>query len=161
MRILYFDCFSGAGGDMLVAALLDAGVSQDRLRASLSVLDVAGFAVEAEQVRKQGFAATRFRVKTDEESQPIRHLADIKAIVEAADLPERVCGRAVQAFERLADAEAQAHGVGREEVHFHEVGAVDAIVDVVGAMLAVEELGVDEIHCSPLPVGSGTVSTLR
>jgi hypothetical protein len=158
MRTLYFDCFNGAGGDMIVAALVDAGADADRLVADLRRLNVPGFAVRLEKVRKQGFAATRFVVDVDATiDQPHRHLSHICKILGESDLPVHVRKRARTAFERLADAEAEAHGIDREKVHFHEVGAVDAIVDVVGAMLALEQLAVQRIICSPLPVGSGTV----
>ncbi|HRX85351.1 MAG TPA: nickel pincer cofactor biosynthesis protein LarC [Phycisphaerae bacterium] len=159
MRTLYFDCFNGAGGDMIVASLIDAGADAPRLIEALAGLSVGGYRVQAEKVRKQGFAATQFHVELDEStSQPHRHLSHIHKILADSDLPDRVRTRANAAFERLADAEAEAHGTTREKVHFHEVGAVDAIVDIVGAMLALEELGPQRIVCSPVPVGSGTVT---
>lgn len=184
MRIAYFDCFNGAGGDMLVGALLDAGASADRLRDGLRSLNAPDLSVHIEKVTKQGFAATRFVVTDgappprpaaeqhhphgehahdhdhhhhDHGHKPHRHLRQVRKLIEAANLPQRVRDRAIATFERLADAEAAAHGIDREKVHFHEVGAVDAIADVVGAMLALEELAVERCICSPLPVGSGTV----
>jgi len=158
MRTIYFDCFNGAGGDMLVAALIDAGASSERISEALRRLSVQGFSIHAEKIRKQGFAATRFVVDVESATdQPHRHLSHIRKILDASDLPDAVRTRSLHAFERLADAEAEAHGTTRDKVHFHEVGAVDAIVDVVGAMLALDELAPARIVCSPLPVGSGTV----
>jgi uncharacterized protein (TIGR00299 family) protein len=189
MRIAYFDCFNGAGGDMLVGALLAAGASAERVQAGLAGLKIPELAVRIEAVRKQGFAATKFTVVGSDGDAaastagapagaalahvhdhgdgtphhhhgghaPHRHLKHIRKILEAADLPGRVRQLSLAVFERLADAEAAAHGIDREAVHFHEVGAVDAIADVVGAMLALEDLRVERCVCSPLPVGSGTV----
>jgi uncharacterized protein (TIGR00299 family) protein len=157
MDTLYFDCFNGAGGDMIVAALLDAGVDAARLEHDLGLLGVEGYRLAIEKIQKQGFAATRFLVNAETDGQPHRHLRDIRAILDASRLPERVRARATTAFERLANAEARAHGVALEAVHFHEVGAIDAIVDVVSAMLALEQLQPRRVLCSPLPVGSGTV----
>lgn len=159
MRTLYFDCFNGAGGDMIVGALIDAGANAERIMAALQQLPVGGFSLRAEKVRKQGFAATQFHVELDAAAhQPHRHLSHIQRILGEAPLPPRVRERALAAFTRLADAEAEAHGTTREKVHFHEVGAVDAIADVVGAMLALEELAPQRILCSPVPVGSGTIT---
>jgi uncharacterized protein (TIGR00299 family) protein len=172
MKIAYFDCFNGAGGDMIVGALIDAGASGQRLEEGLRRLNTPELAVQVEKTRKQGFASTRFTVLTEKPKQPHpgknahdehhhhaahRHLKQIRALIEAGNFPARVRDRAFAAFDRLADAEAAAHGIDREKVHFHEVGAIDSIADVVGAMLALEDLGIDRCVCSPLPVGSGTV----
>ncbi|MCB9850319.1 MAG: nickel pincer cofactor biosynthesis protein LarC [Phycisphaerales bacterium] len=158
MKTLYFDCFSGAGGDMIVAALIDAGADATQLVDALKGLDVDGYNIHIEQIRKQGFAARQFVVElTNAEDHPHRHLSHIKKIIDNSQLPDRVRQRTMAAFERLADAEAEAHGTTREKVHFHEVGAVDAIVDITGAMLALEALNPERIACSHVPVGSGTV----
>jgi uncharacterized protein (TIGR00299 family) protein len=158
MNIAYFDCFSGAGGDMIVASLIDAGADADALRRDLASLGVGGYSLSIESVNKQGFAATRFHVELDpEEKQPHRHLKDIVGILEASKLTDRVKQNATRVFERLAEAEARVHGTTIDRVHFHEVGAVDAIIDVVGAVQALELLGVEEVVCSPVPTGSGTV----
>lgn len=152
----YFDCFSGAGGDMIIAALLDAGASIDHLREQLRTLPVSGFEITAKKINKQGFAATSFEVRCAEQ-QPHRHLSDILEIIRGAKFSARVAEQACAIFGRLAQAEGSVHGTNPEQVHFHEVGAVDAIVDVVGACVALEELGVDEVMCSPIPTGAGTV----
>lgn len=156
MNTAYFDCFSGASGDMIVGALLDAGASIEHLRAKLRKLPISGWDVSAEKIKKQGFAATSFRVRCDE-CQPHRHLHHVTDIIRAGEFSERVTGQACRIFERLAEAEAAVHGTSIEKVHFHEVGAVDAIVDVTGACLAMEELGVEQVLCSAVPTGSGSI----
>jgi len=158
MNTVYFDCFNGAGGDMIVAALLDAGADETAVRSAVAALGLAGFTLSVDRVRRQGFAARRFRVDLDgTTSQPHRHLADVIGILDASRLADAVKAQAVEVFTRLARAEAAVHGVGIEAVHFHEVGAVDAIVDVVGAVAALASLRADRVLCSPVPLGSGTV----
>lgn len=159
MNIAYFDCFSGAGGDMIVAALIDAGTDSDALRKGLSALKVGGYGLSIERVTKQGLAATRFNVELDAKTpQPHRHLRHVLEILKSSALSEGIRDKACRVFQRLAEAEAAVHGTTVEKVHFHEVGAVDAIVDVVGAVLALELLRVDRVICSPIPTGSGTVT---
>lgn len=158
MRIAYFDCFSGASGDMILGACLDAGVGLEDLRGDLAGLKVPGYQVRAEKVKKQGFAATAFHVEMDPAAhKPHRHLKHIREIIEGANLSDAVLSRALAIFTRLAEAEAQVHNSSIEKVHFHEVGAIDAIVDVVGACMALERLGIERVICSPVPTGSGTV----
>ncbi|MFQ5495479.1 MAG: nickel pincer cofactor biosynthesis protein LarC, partial [Phycisphaerae bacterium] len=158
MTTAYFDCFRGAGGDMIVAALVDAGADVDSLRRGLDSLGLRGYDLSIGPVTKQGFAATRFVVTSEKDRpQPHRHLSDIAGIIGAADLPDPVKTRSMRVFERLAEAEAAVHGTDVARIHFHEVGAVDSILDVVGAVLAMHLLAVDRVICSPLPVGSGTV----
>ncbi len=156
MRSCYFDCFSGAAGDMIIAALLDAGASLDKLRAHLSTLPISNFDIFAEKINKQGFAATAFEVRYDHD-QPHRHLSDVLEIIRGGAFGEGVKERASAIFRRLAEAEASVHGTDVERVHFHEVGAIDAIIDVVGTCLALDELSVDQVACSEIPAGSGTV----
>lgn len=158
MRIAYFDCFSGASGDMILGALLDAGLALDDLQRDLAGLGVEGFALRAEPLRKQGFAATKFHVDVDPAvHKPHRHLKHIREIIERAALPTSVSQRAMSIFTRLAEAEAAVHGTSIEKVHFHEVGAIDAIVDIVGASIAIERLGIEGVYCSAIPTGNGTV----
>ncbi|MGD2111243.1 MAG: nickel pincer cofactor biosynthesis protein LarC [Phycisphaerae bacterium] len=158
MNVAYFDCFSGAGGDMIVASLIDAGADAQTLREGLSGLGVEGYALSIERINKQGFAATRFHVQLDRDcSQPHRHLKDVVGVLERSTLSASVQRRAVSVFTRLAEAEAKVHGTTVEQVHFHEVGAVDALLDVVGAVLGLELLGVERVVCSAVPTGSGTV----
>jgi uncharacterized protein (TIGR00299 family) protein len=155
-RLLYLDCIGGAAGDMLLAALLDAGADPDSLRAGLAGLRIDGLRVETERVTRHAISATRVRV-AGAESQPHRDWASIRAQIDAAGLPERPRARAQEAFRRLAHAEGRIHDVDPERVHFHEVGAVDAIGEVCGVALALESLGIDRIACSPLPAGRGLV----
>jgi len=156
MTTAYFDCFAGAGGDMIVGALLDAGADFNALAGALSAIGVDGLAIRADKVTRGGQAGTQFVVTCDA-PQPTRNLADVLALIESADLPPLAAERAVRIFNRLAEAEAKVHGVGLGEVHFHEVGAIDSIADIVGACVAMELLKVDKIYSSAIPLGSGTI----
>ena len=156
MKLAYFDCFAGAAGDMIVGALLDAGADAETLRAGLASL-AGGIGIRCEAVQRGGIAGTMFHVQQSGDS-PHRGLADILAMIDSADLPGRVAERAKAIFTRLGQVESQIHQVDLKHVHFHEVGAVDSIADIVGACLALESLGVDRIVCSAIPVGSGTVT---
>lgn len=158
MRVAYFDCFSGASGDMILASAIAAGADIERLRRDLAGLGVPGFRIEATQVRKQGFAATQFEVLVDPAvEKPHRHLRHILQIIQGGQLAEAVRRRAEAVFTRLAEAEAKVHGTTIEKVHFHEVGAIDSIVDIIGACLALDQLGVERVYVSPIPTGSGTI----
>ncbi len=159
MTLAYFDCFSGASGDMIVGALLDAGLSLQALKGELARLKLGGYEVSAEKVRRAGLAGTKFTVSVDSGEQPHRCLGDIVAIIESAGLAGRPTGLARAIFTRLAEAEAKVHGLTVEQVHFHEVGAVDSIVDVVAAAVGIELLGIEKVFCSPVPLGRGTVAT--
>ena len=156
MTTLHFECFSGISGDMILGSLLDLGLSLEDLRAELEKLNVKNFSVSARKVVKAGVSATKFDVEMGEEHSH-RHLSHIVKIIDGSDLPASVKEHSVAIFRRLAEAEAKVHGTAVEKVHFHEVGAIDAIVDVVGACIGVELLGIKEIYCSPLNVGSGFV----
>jgi len=151
-RLLYVDCIAGVAGDMLLGALLDAGASVD-----LSGLGVDGLRIERGTAERHGIAATTVQV-VGAPSQPHRHWASIRDQLDAAPLPERARERAQAAFAALARAEGRIHGLEPETVHFHEVGAVDALGEVVGVALALESLGVDRVVCSPLPAGRGFVN---
>jgi uncharacterized protein (TIGR00299 family) protein len=156
MRTLYFDCFAGASGDMILGSMVAAGVEADYLREQLSLLPVSGFKISFEVVNRSGLSATYARVETGH-GHKHRHLSDIKQIIETAALSASVKQRAVQIFTRLAEAEARVHNEPVDRVHFHEVGALDAIVDVVGAAICFDALRIDRFVCSPLHVGSGMV----
>ena len=159
MRVGYFDCFSGASGDMILGACIDAGLSLDDLRGDLAGLAVEGYTIDAQKIRKQGFAATQFDVQVDPNApKPHRHLKDIRAILEKSKLPGAAAERAINVFTRLAEAEAAAHGTSIEKVHFHEVGAIDAIVDIAGACAAMDRLGIDKVFSAAVPTGQGTVT---
>lgn len=155
-RIAYLDCVSGISGDMLLGALIDAGAGVDALDAELRKLDIGGWSLRAERVRRAGIAATLARVELAESPQPHRRLRDILRIIEGSSLPDSDRASATAVFRRLAEAEAQIHGIEPDAVDFHEVGALDAIVDVVGAVAGLRLLGVERLYCSPLPAGGGT-----
>ena len=156
MRTLYFDCFAGASGDMTLGALVGVGVDPYQLLKQLARLDVPGYAVDFSTVDRSGISATRAHVRT-EHQHAHRHLKDILKIIHSSRLSDGVKERAARIFTRLAEAEARVHNMPVERVHFHEVGALDAIVDVVGACIGFEMLGVERFACSPLHMGSGTV----
>jgi len=156
--IAYLDCFSGISGDMLLGALIDAGLSLDELRADLSRLPLSGYEVTAERVTKCGIRGTQVQVKA-EDAQAHRGLSDILEVIRQAGLSPAVSRPAEQTFRRLAEAEARVHDTRVDDVHFHEIGAVDAIVDIVGAFCGLQRLGIQEVHASPLPLGGGWVET--
>jgi uncharacterized protein (TIGR00299 family) protein len=158
MKLAYFDCFSGISGDMTLGALLDAGVSPDVLRASLRGLNVPGWSIFSEKVWKNGMSATFVRVATEDQSKH-RGLSSILEILAKSKLSEAVRNNASAIFRKLGEAEASVHDVPLEKIHFHEVGAVDAIVDIVGACIGFEALGIQKFACSPLNVGGGTAKT--
>ncbi len=156
--LAYLDCFSGISGDMLLGAMVDAGLDLAALRAGLAALPLDGYRLEAERIVEAGIAGTRVLVRLDGTlSHPHRSLASIDAMLASTALPERVRDRARAIFRRLGEAEARIHGAAVDEVEFHEVGAVDSLVDVVGAVLGLDLLGVDELYCSELPLTSGRV----
>ena len=155
MRICYLDAFSGISGDMLVGALADAGADSSAIADALRSLN-SGAAVSFEKVQRGGIAACKFHVRVDE-PQTHRHLSAILKIIDGAALPDRAKQNATAVFQRLGEAEASVHNVPIEKVHFHEVGAVDSIADIVGACLGFELLSVDAVYSSPLNLGSGTV----
>ncbi len=157
MTVAYFDTFAGAAGDMIVASLVDAGADFDALRDELAKLGLDGYELSLTTVHRAGIAGRKFDVAVDLAHQPHRHLHHIVEIIDRADLAPRVADRAKRTFARLAEAEAKVHDTTIEKVHFHEVGAVDSILDVVGACVALEVLGVDRLACSPIPLGSGTI----
>ena len=157
MRVLYLDCFAGISGDMALGAMVACGVSPDRLRDGLGRLNVSGWTLDSTEVEVNGISATRVSVVQTDPAPAHRHLADIERIIARAELSERVRRDALAVFRRLAEAEAKVHGVSSEQVHFHEVGAIDAIVDVVGVCIALEHLGIEAVHCSPLPTSHGFV----
>src|SRR5580698_715372 len=156
MKLAYFDCFSGISGDMTLGALLDAGCAVEHLHEELSGLQVPGWELTAEKVWKNGMAATYVKVTTEDQSKH-RSLGAILDILEKSELAARVRERASAIFRRLGEAEARVHDVPLEKIHFHEVGAVDAIVDIVGACVGSEALGIEKFACSALNVGGGTV----
>jgi uncharacterized protein (TIGR00299 family) protein len=156
--IAYLDCFSGISGDMILGSLVDAGCSLDQLEAELRRLPLTGWKLSAAKVKRHGFAATRVAVEAGEHHHH-RSLTVILQLIAQANLPARVADRASSIFRRLGEAEARVHGLPVDKVHFHEVGAVDAIVDIVGTSIGFELLGIEEFFCSALNVGAGRVQT--
>jgi len=157
MRICYLDAFSGISGDMTVGALADAGADIKALLRALGSLET-GAAFRFDKTKRGGIAASKFLVDTAESTQH-RHLRQILEMIDAADLQPRAKRNAKAVFERLGAAEARVHDVPIEKVHFHEVGAMDSICDIVGACAAFDQLRIDAVYSSPLNVGSGTVKT--
>jgi uncharacterized protein (TIGR00299 family) protein len=158
MRICYLDAFSGISGDMTVGALVDAGAPPDQLLAALGNLDT-GARYELEKTARRGITASKFRVHLNGAPQKHRHLSHILRLIDSAPLAAAVKANASAIFHRLGEAEAQVHGVSIEKVHFHEVGAADSIADIVGTCIALDLLGVEQVHVSAINVGSGTVLT--
>jgi pyridinium-3,5-bisthiocarboxylic acid mononucleotide nickel chelatase len=154
MKLAYFDCFSGISGDMTLGALVDAGCDLEHLRAELRGLQASGWELSAEKVWKNGVAATHVHVKT-EDQQKHRSLSAILEIVGNSQLAPQVRERAAAIFQKLGEAEARVHDVPLERIHFHEVGAVDAIVDIVGTCIGFSTLGIEKFACSALNVGGG------
>lgn len=158
MKVLCLSCFSGISGDMLVGALLDAGLPEAGLRATAAALPLSGYSLKISKVVRRGLAATRFEVELDASApQPERRLAGIEALISAAPLSAAVKARSAAVFRRLAAAEAKVHGIPAGEVHFHEVGGVDAVLDVVCAVSGLEALGVERVYADSLRTGSGFV----
>lgn len=156
--IAYFDCFSGISGDMTLGALVDAGLPVDWLRATLAtdLPELTGYELVAERASRHGIAGTRCQVRlAADTAQPARDWRRIRALLQASRLPERPRTLALAIFTRLAEAEAAVHGVAVDEVHFHEVGAVDSLVDIVGTALGLHRLGVEQVFCSSLSDGRG------
>ena len=171
MKHLHFDSVGGASGDMILAALFDLGVSREDLQRQLAGLPIGPFEIEASCISDRGLHGTRVNVQVASHAQtqrgadhsqpkahpPHRGLKEIRALIEGSQLTASVKATSLRVFQRLAEAEALVHGSTPEQIHFHEVGAVDAIVDIVGACLGLEMLGVTGVSVSPLPLGHGTV----
>ena len=157
--IAYLDCHSGISGNMFLGAMLDAGLGLDTLKHALSGLPVAGYELVLERFQDKGIQGSHFDVVLAEQQQQTRHLSDIVTLIESSTLSSRVRETAIAIFQCLAEAEAAIHGTSIEEVHFHEVGAIDAIVDITGAAIAIEAMGITQLYASPLPMSSGHVQT--
>ncbi len=159
MKIAYLDCFSGISGDMFLGALLDAGLELEELRKALGTLPLDGYGLEMKQEKRGNLFGTLFMVKVDKERQEHRGLKDIIRIIQAGGLSKEVQNRSIQVFESIAQEEGKIHKCPPDEVHFHEVGAVDSIIDIVGSAFGIEYLGIASISASSLPLGSGFVKT--
>jgi uncharacterized protein (TIGR00299 family) protein len=170
MKLLYLDCFAGISGDMFIGALIDLGVSEERLRCELMRLRLHGCSISTRRVVRQNISAVKFDCHVEHSDQHHAHhhheyieqhrgYSDIATLISSSELPAYVEQRALNIFKRIAEAEAKIHGIDLEKVHFHEIGAVDSIIDVVGACVAMELLDIDEVHALPPPLGSGFVET--
>ena len=160
MKIAYFDCFSGASGDMILGAMLSCGLDIEVLKRELSGLQVPGYELSSAGVIKSSLRAIQANVIIDKAYEvPSRTLSAIIDLIEQSALDELVKTKAIKIFKRLGEAEAFVHGVELEKVHFHEVGAIDSIVDIVGSVIGLNLLGIDRIMCSPINVGGGFVKT--
>ena len=158
MKTLYFDCFSGASGDMILGALVDAGADQAEVMGCLEALDLPGWQVSFHPVTKNGVAATKVVVEVTDDAHS-RSFRDLVAIVEAADLPEEVRRAAMQILTVLGEAEAKVHGTSLEEIHLHEAGGHDALIDIVGAAAALASLGAERVVVSSIATGRGTTDS--
>ena len=157
MKIAYFDCFAGISGDMILGALVDVGLGLEVLREELGKLNLHGFRLEANQVTKGSLTGTKVEVVIDDHQHTHRHLSHILEAIEGSGLEPKVQKDCRAIFTRLAEAEAKVHGTSVEHVHFHEVGALDSIVDIVGSVIGLHQLKVEQIYSSPLHLGSGFV----
>jgi len=158
MLIAYFDCSSGASGDMVLGALLDAGLSVDTLRTELGKLHIKGWKIGLQEVQKAGIRATQAIVKIENDNERhTTHIEDIRATITESDLTEEIKVKSLRIFERLAEAEAVVHGDKTGHAHLHEVGALDSLIDVVGAVIGFSKLGIEKACCSRLNVGAGSV----
>ena len=156
VRVGYLDCFSGIAGDMLLGALVDAGLELEALRAEVAKLGIDGLAIDAEPAKRAGLAGTKVRVAVASDHSH-RSLSTIERLIGEADLDPAAKDDSLRVFRRLGEVEARAHGIPVERVHFHEVGALDSIADIVGSCAGLRLLGIERLRCSPINLGSGTV----
>lgn len=159
MTSAYFQCIGGASGDMILGALLDAGLALDDLQDAIAKLGVDGYTLEARKARRGGLGGTHLVVNLDERGNKTHTIRDFVDIVEASGLPDSVVQRSRAVFQRLAEAEAAVHGATPEQTHLHELGTLDTLVDVVGGVAGLEMLGVERIYCSAFPSGSGVIKS--
>jgi len=154
MTIAYFDCFSGIAGDMILGALIDLGVDSEYLKKELKKIDISGYKFEVQTVEKNHINATDVIITVNEKQQH-RNLADINEIINKSKLASNVKELSKKIFYRLAKAESKIHNISIKKVHFHEVGAVDSIIDIVGTVIALKKLKIKQVFCSKIPLGSG------
>jgi len=157
VRSLYFDCFSGISGDMILGSLLDAGLHLEDLRDGLSELSLSGYELRAEKTMRRNLGGTSFFVDVSEVQPGDRGLRQIIDILEKSRLPQKIIEKSREIFTSLAETEAAIHSTTPDKIHFHEVGAIDSIVDIVGTLIGLDKLAIDEVHASPVNVGGGFV----
>jgi uncharacterized protein (TIGR00299 family) protein len=158
MKIGYFDCFAGISGDMILGALMHLGVPRDFVEENIRNMPFDGFHLEISRAARMEIHGQKVKVEVEEKDETSRNYKDIKSLVENSSLPDTVKGLSLKIFGRLAEVEASVHDCPKEHVHFHELGGVDAIVDIVGAALGIEWLGIDKVFASEIPVGKGFVT---
>jgi uncharacterized protein (TIGR00299 family) protein len=159
MKIAYLDCFSGVSGDMLVGSLLDAGLPFEELESIISGLNLDGYTISAKKEERKNLFGTRFNVSLKEKHQKARYLKDIKEIISRSNLPLEVSEKCISIFEKLAIAEGEIHRISPDELHFHEVGAVDSIIDIVGSVVGMYLLGIENLFSSRIPIGKGIITS--
>ncbi len=158
MKILLYDCFSGISGDMNLGAMIDLGIEKSYLLGELNKLNLDGWKLIAEKDQRHGITGTRVTIMQDQTDQSVRHLSDIEKIINNSALSNKVKELSNKIFNRIAVAEASVHGIPTEKVHFHEIGALDSIIDIVGASICFDTLNVDEVRVSTIELGSGFVN---
>jgi len=158
-KVAYCDCFSGASGDMLLGALLDSGFELTILQTGLAALGIDPTMISASKYMQHGISGTRLVVHDPVDSQPARTLPAIRELLLASGLPQEISESSLRIFTRIAEVEGRIHGLPPDEVHFHELSALDSLVDIVGFNLALRELGIEAIFSSPLPLGHGSIMT--
>ncbi len=158
MVTAYFDCFSGIAGDMILGALIDLGVETEFLKKEIKKINLSGYKISFKKVEKNHITGIDVFINVDE-YQPHRSYSDIKKLIKNSSLDNKIKKISTQVFQKLAQAEGKIHNIPVEEVHFHEIGAVDSIIDIVGAVICIKKLGLKEIYCSPLPLGKGFVKS--
>lgn len=159
MKIGYLDCFSGAAGDMLVGAIINAGCEVEYLQAQIELLGIPGLKLKAESVKKQGIHGIAVRFESAETNPPHRHLSSIEKILNNSQLDADVIAKAIAVFKRIGEAEARMHNISIEKIHFHEVGAVDAICDIVCTIAGLKRLGIEKLYSSAILLGSGIINS--
>lgn len=159
MKIAYLDCFSGVSGDMLVGSLLDAGLPFEELERIISGLNLNGFKISAKKEGRNNIFGTRFYVSLKEKDQKARYLKDIKEIIKSGDIPLAVVEKCISVFEKLANIEGEIHHVSPDQLHFHELGAVDSIIDIVASVVGIYLLGIEKLFVSRMPVGKGIITS--
>ncbi len=156
-KIVYLDCHSGISGDMLLGSLLDTSLSCETLRTALAALPIEGYNIRHTPFQDQGITGSRFEVILSNHQQPPRGYNDIVALLQASDLPAAVREQSIAIFRTLGDAESAIHGIDIDDIHFHELGAIDTIIDIVGACIALDILEIKQVYASPLPLTRGHI----
>ena len=159
-KIIYVDCFSGISGDMMIGALIDLGLDFRFLKEELGKIDIGGYEIESEKVKKSGISASKFTVKTTHD-HPHRTYADILNLISSSSIKTKAKDISLSIFKIIAEAEAKVHQVDIEKVHFHEVGAVDSVIDIAGTAIGMAELKIGEVYCANVPLGRGFVQTMH